>query len=370
MDGVRRTSASGAKPQALVLVQSKKRPTPLTQNTFTSRTGLDGVRRIHTPREILQIAEIAPAYVIPQVVPPKRSYTRPIVGFSIVASALIVAGLTSSHLVSVRDADNSSAPSTPSAVVNSSTPAPNLKSAAALAQEQANSSLQSILDGFVTANGSQYTIFVKDLKSGTTASVNADRTMQSASLYKLFVAQRIYQLSDAGTISFGQNAGSDSNNTVDNCLQLMITISDNACGRDLGNTLGWSKQDSLLKNSGYSSTTLGGGDNPQITNAKDVGLLLEHLYGGTLMSPNSTNRFIELLKGQSVNDRFTTGLPSGTIIAHKTGDLNGYTHDAGIIYGTKTDFEVVVMSGPWTSPENSKAAFGTLAGQLYLFFNN
>jgi beta-lactamase class A len=107
-----------------------------------------------------------------------------------------------------------------------------------------------------------------------------------------------------------------------------------------------------------------------VASAKDVGLLLEHLYNATLMSPNATNRFTDLLKQQRVNDRFPTGLPSGTVIAHKTGDFLGYTHDAGIVYGAKTDFEVVVMSGPWNSPENSKPAFGILAGQLNSFFNN
>ncbi|MEO7618003.1 MAG: serine hydrolase [Candidatus Saccharibacteria bacterium] len=382
LDGVRRNPASGARPQALVLGTPRRRPAPLSQNMAQNRIGMDGVRRsVPTPQEVLQAASTA-FTPVPEVLPPKAA-SRPIVAFSIIASALIVAGVTGSRLVPARAADEASLHIKAPAIVTSATPVatpsatpatpaatPTPKAVPAVAQAGNFASVQAILDAFVAAHGSQYTIYVKDLKTGTTASINADRVMTSASLYKLFVAQRIYQKVDAGELSYGQIAGAESNRTIDGCLTVMINISDNACGHDLGQTIGWSKQDSMLKNSGYTSTSLGGGDNPQLTNAKDVGLLLEHLYNGTLMSPNATNRFMTLLKQQKVNDRFPTGLPAETVIAHKTGDLFGYTHDAGIVYGSKTDFEVVVMSGPWTSPENSKPAFGILAGQLNRFFNN
>ena len=385
MDGVRRTSTSGFKPQALVLVPPRDRPAPLSQNTVTARIGLDGVRRnVPTPREMLASTDVA-SVQIPRAFPPTRTASKPVVAFSVIASALIVAGVTGSHFLSANAASDGAArasltkvvsnPATQSrtaaspAAVAPSTSTPG--SAPAVAQAENYASVQAILDAFILANGTQYTIYVKDLKSGTTASVNADRIMKSASLYKLFVAQSIYQKVDNGDLSFGQTGGLESGLTIDRCLSLMTTISDNACGHDLGSIIGWNKQDAALKSAGYGGTTLGDtNDNPQMTNAKDVGLLLERLYSGTSMSPNSTRNFIGLLKQQRVNDRFPTGLPAGTDIAHKTGDLLGYTHDAAIIYGSKTDFEVVVMSGPWNSPENSKPAFGTLAGQLNSYFNN
>jgi beta-lactamase class A len=377
MDGVRRTSAPGARPQALVLAQPKKRPAPLDQNQTFGRVTLDGMRRnIPTPREMIEMTQSVPPMVIPQVLPPERSYSRPMIGFSIVASALIVAAVSGTRLLPARAASNSellsrvTSTSTSASSAKSTAPGPSPVAASALASSQASTSLQALLDAFVAAHGSQYTLYVKDLKTGSNASINADRTMLSASLYKLFVAQRVFQKVDDGSLNYGQTAGSESGRTIENCLTVMINISDNACGHDLGELLGWSKQDNSLKTSGFSSTTLGGGNTPQTTNAKDVGLLLEHLYSGTLMSPNATNRFMNLLKDQRVNDRFPVGLPAGTVIAHKTGDLSGYTHDAGIVYGKNTDFLIVAMSGPWTSPENSKAAFGTLAGQLNTYFNN
>lgn len=373
VDGVRRASALKDNPNALVLVPRKSRPAPLSQNILNRRIGIDGVHKTPAnPRDVLG-RTISSRTPVPEVLPPRQSRTA-VIAFSIIASALIVASVTSSQLIPARASDDSQARQKTATSSSSSKTAtiPATASSAVVRKVDAvnNAAVQAILEAFVVEHGSQYTIYVKDLKSGKSASVNADRIMLSASLYKLFVAQRIYQLADTGTLSYGQSAGTESGSTIDRCLQIMITISDNACGRDLGNTIGWSKQDGMLKNSGYLGTTLGDETNPQQTNAKDVGLLLEHLYSGTLMSPNATNRFMGLLKDQRVNDRFPSGLPSGAIIAHKTGDVSGYTHDAGIIYGAKTDFEIVVMSGPWGSPESSKAAFGILAGQLNSFFNN
>lgn len=366
MDGVRRTSSLKGNPEALLLAPRKNRPAPLSQNQIGSRIGLDGMRKISaTPRELL--GEIKPNKVrVPEVLPPSRS-RRPIVAFSIIASALVVAGITGSQLIPAKAASESTLrQNAVAAIQSSSTGAP---AKPVVPDNQLR--LQALVETFAAANGPQYTIYVKDLKTGATALVNADKSVRSASFYKMFVAQRIYQKIDEGAYSYSQKAGSTSGRTIESCLNVMISVSDNPCGHDLGNKLGWSKQDTALKDSGYIGTTLGSSTNkPQMTSAKDMGLLFENLYRGTLMSPNSTEKFLAQLKNQRVNDRLPKGLPNGTAFAHKTGDLYGFTHDGGIVYGKKTDFVVIVMSGEWKSPERAKPAFGTLAAQLNNFFNN
>ncbi len=376
MDGVRRTSASRVMPSTPVLVPRQK-PAHTTLSTQMGPVGIDGVRRyVPTPRELLEPSSAA-AIQIPQV-RFTHSYARPAIAFSMILSAVLLSVATGAYFAHAAGSNKvaelstaKTASTTAQPATNTNTPPPTVNPAAAIAPSTKNASLQSLLDAFVAANGSQYSIYVKDLKTGTLASVNADKVMLSASLYKLFVAQRIYQMVDSGTVTYGHSAGSSSGLNVEDCLTNMIRISDNDCGHDLGSLVGWNKQDAALKNAGYKNTSLGDtAESPQLTNSKDVGLLLEHLYSGTLMSPNAATRFVNLLKDQRVNDRFPAGLPAGTVVAHKTGDLSGYTHDAGIIYGAKTDFVVVIMSGPWPSPETSKPAFGALAGQLNHFFND
>ncbi len=97
-------------------------------------------------------------------------------------------------------------------------------------------------------------------------------------------------------------------------------------------------------------------------------MMFDRLYSGTLVSPSSSQRFMDLLKDQRVNNRLPQGLPAGTVIAHKTGDLDGVVHDAGIVYGPKTDYIVVVTSGPWNTPGNAPSMFADLSQKLWNYF--
>jgi beta-lactamase class A len=141
----------------------------------------------------------------------------------------------------------------------------------------------------------------------------------------------------------------------------MITISDNGCGVALGDILGWGGQNASLRSNGYTGTNLA---TPQQTSARDVATLFERVYRGTLNSPNANAAFLGLLKNQQVNNRLPLGLPGGTVFAHKTGDLDGYLHDAGIVYGPKTDYLVVVMGSPGVTYNQ----FVPLSQQLWNYF--
>ena len=79
----------------------------------------------------------------------------------------------------------------------------------------------------------------------------------SASIYKLFVAYNVYKKIDAGAITYDQTLGESVDyQTVESCLNRMITISDNDCGVALGSLVGWSKIDALSQEEGYTQPTL------------------------------------------------------------------------------------------------------------------
>jgi beta-lactamase class A len=56
---------------------------------------------------------------------------------------------------------------------------------------------------------------------------------------------------------------------------------------------------------------------------------------------------IEFLKAQEFNEKIPAGLPPGTPVAHKTGDITGFHHDAAIVYppGEKPYVLVVLTEG-------------------------
>jgi hypothetical protein len=68
------------------------------------------------------------------------------------------------------------------------------------------------------------------------------------------------------------------------------------------------------------------------------------------------------LKRQQINDRLPAQLPGDVVIAHKTGNLSGVTHDAGIIY-TKTGPRVVVAM-TWDALDEDADNFISSIGSL------
>ncbi len=218
--------------------------------------------------------------------------------------------------------------------------------------------LQDRLAQFAAGHSGIFGLDVKNLVTGETAAFNQEYSFTSASLYKLFVAKAIYQRVAGGQLTYGSASGVPGRN-VDVCLSLMITISDNGCAEALAAKVGWMPG---LDAEGYAGTDLT--KIPKRTVAADVALLLERLYKNELLGPDETARFITLLKGQKVNNRLPVGLPNGTVIAHKTGDLGNYLHDAGIIWGPTGPYLVVAMSqGAHFSD------FGELSSMLYSYFN-
>ncbi len=222
------------------------------------------------------------------------------------------------------------------------------------------SSLQQLMDNF--GQSGTYSLYVKDLNTGQLGVVGPDRSFRSASLYKLFVASEIYRRIDNGTLSYTSVAGSGTGNNVAGCLNLMITISDNGCGNALGSLVGWNNLTQTLRAQGFGGTSL---NQPMVTTPRDVGTLFERLYAGTLLSPDSSANFLALLKAQKVNNRLPQGLPASTTFAHKTGDLDGFLHDSGIVYGPKTNYLVVMMGAPGARPSD----FATLSQRLWQHFN-
>ena len=215
-------------------------------------------------------------------------------------------------------------------------------------------------------------IVVTDLTNDESISLKGSTTVRAASLYKLFVAYEIMKLIDAGSLSLTEATGNDAGSrSVESCLEIMITVSNNECGRAFRKTLSANNRpvDSLAE-SGFVSTHLSG-DFPT-TNAVDVSEFYRQLYANESDLKDSSNAYLlDFLKDQKRNSRLPTGLPDGTVIAHKTGELTGYGHDAGIVYSDGGDFVITVLSGPWNNEyTQTPEPFGEIAKATYDFFNS
>jgi len=217
--------------------------------------------------------------------------------------------------------------------------------------------LQDIVNKAVQKNTTKLHLTVVYPKENLRAGHNDQKPVVAASLYKLFVAYEVYHQVDDNKLNLNDRLSEVAvGKTINECLKLMITVSDNDCGKALGLKVGWAFLDKRLREEGYPATVLNNYDSAgeingdKYTSASDVAKLLVRLYNKELLSPNSSTAFIDLLKQQKVRDRLPRGLPAGTVMANKNGELYGYMHDAGVVYGAKAEYIIVLMTGEWANP--------------------
>ena len=78
--------------------------------------------------------------------------------------------------------------------------------------------------------------------------------------------------------------------------------------------------------------------------ARGVGLLLERMATGALLGPEDDGRMTRILLDQRLNGKLPFFLHSeGIRCAHKTGEDDGITHDAGVVYAAEP-FALVMLS--------------------------
>lgn len=93
--------------------------------------------------------------------------------------------------------------------------------------------------------------------------------------------------------------------------------------------------------------------------AHDLLVVLDAIAGGTAVSKAGSERMIDILKAQEFNEKIPAGLPPGTPVAHKTGDITGVHHDAAVVFppGEKPYVLVVLTAGF----QDEKEADGVIA---------
>lgn len=137
--------------------------------------------------------------------------------------------------------------------------------------------------------------------------------------------------------------------TIRDAVERMITISDNSPALALLRLLDPHRINTTLAGLGLADTRLNTSLPEEertasfnTTSARDIAALFAGLVRGTVVGPAQSREMLAVLGRQQINDRLPAGLPAGAAIAHKTGDLPGIAHDAGVLT-TPSGPRVVVM---------------------------
>ncbi len=99
------------------------------------------------------------------------------------------------------------------------------------------------------------------------------------------------------------------------------------------------------------------------TTARALLNLLWGLAKGEAVSAEASEAMIGVLARSEFHEAIPAGLPAGTRIAHKTGEITGIHHDASIVYGPHP-FVLVIMVQGITDREKSSQVMALIAHSL------
>ena len=142
-------------------------------------------------------------------------------------------------------------------------------------------------------------------------------------------------------------------------VELMIVLSDNTATNILIDLLGKDNVNATLQAQGITRSVLRRklfdreahlkGIENTVT-ARDMGVLLEKMYAGELVSEAASREMLDILRNQKLNGKMPFYLkPRGIASAHKTGEDDGITHDVGIVF-TRKPFVLCMLSNETEVP--------------------
>lgn len=234
--------------------------------------------------------------------------------------------------------------------------------------------------------GESWAVSVMDLSTQAYSTVNAEKSMKSASVIKAFIMGAVYDklVYPDGT----DTASADYEKTLKPLLTKMITVSDNDAAnelvRKLGNgdfAAGAAVVNEFCQERSYTSTHLGReflASDPSDDNyvsASDCCRLLSDIYNGTLVNKDADSEMLELLKGQTVKTKIPQGVPDGVETANKTGELSDaklgvVENDIAIVFDKAHPYVIAVLSNDVKSNSAAQNTIAKISKDVYEFMTS
>lgn len=255
-----------------------------------------------------------------------------------------------------------------------------------------NEGLKNVVDASLVGTTADYAVAIINLKSGEEYFYNEHMEFDSASLYKLWVMAVVFQWIEEGKLSLDKTLTQDVKTlnesfkideeiaekkegtislTVKEALGLMITKSDNYAALLLTLKVRLSAVQVFLNEYGLMDSKVGTASPSAspTTTSFDTAMFFNKLYNGEFSNSQNTKEMISLLKKQVLNEKLPKNLPENTIVAHKTGELDGFSHDAGIVYAPNGEYVITVLSKS-IDPKGANEKIVDLSKTVYDYFES
>jgi len=260
------------------------------------------------------------------------------------------------------------------------------------------------VQGLVRASGAEVAVVWRplDARRGEAVLLNEKMRFHAASTIKVPVMIELFRRVQAGNLKFTDtvtvtnafhsivdgspyelSASVDSDGetykamgrpmTLAALCEAMITVSSNLAANLLIEKLGPRAIQATVKKLGASGMQVLRGVEDQkafdagrnnTTDAAGLARLFELLGQGKAVSAKASADMLDILKRQTFNDGIPAGLPSGTLVAHKTGTITAINHDAGIVYA-KRPYVLVVLVRGLTDQKQSAALIAAISRAVW-----
>jgi beta-lactamase class A len=266
----------------------------------------------------------------------------------------------------------------------------------------AQTALESQLRGVIAGSGAEVAVAFQTLDGRTGVMIDADKSFHAASTMKVPVMIELFRQASSGKISLDErlaiknefhsivdgsiyqlSEGDDSDKevyaavgktmTLRQLCEAMITVSSNFAANILIEKLGVENIRGTIKKLGADGMQVLRGVEDQkafdkglnnSTTARGLLVLFDRLGRGKAVDPKSDAAMIAVLKRQKFNDAIPAGLPPGTDVAHKTGNITRIHHDAGIVFAQRPYVLVILVRGIQEQKE-SAALMAHISSAVY-----
>lgn len=218
------------------------------------------------------------------------------------------------------------------------------------------------LEEYLRGIPGKLTVYYKNLVTGETLNHKGEAPMMAASVIKIPILVETFRQIREGILKKDQlyvlreedkmpscgclnRMHEGLNLTLQDLCNLMIILSDNTAANILIRLLGGTEViNGSLAKMGYQTCRVNrllfdaeasdkGIEN--YVSGAEIGDMLEKMYLGTMIDKSSSKEMLEIMKSQRLKNKIPFYFQGCVPIAHKTGEDDGITHDAGIIYGSQ-----------------------------------
>ena len=223
-----------------------------------------------------------------------------------------------------------------------------------------------------------------DLKTQAYSTVNAEQSMQSASVIKAFIMAAVYD--KLVYPNEGTTVSSDYESTLKPLLTSMITVSDNDSANELVRKLGGGDfqagaaiVNEFCQERNYTATHLGreflatDPTDDNYTNASDCCRLLSEIYNSSLVNADASAEMLSLLQAQTKTEKIPAGVPSGVATANKTGELADsdklgvVENDIAIVFDENHPYVLCVLSNNIQNNTSAQDTIKKISADVYTY---